>query len=201
MTLNHLQSSTATTNGDKQGKYLTSFQRKLLLHSLQDNLPEQYRLRIEIMLLADLGKTQTQICQALGCSAATARHWISIARSGQAHNWNNNPIGRPSTVDDQYLERLKELVSHNPREFGYPFQRWTSQWLSKHLARELGVQIGDRHIRRLLKDMGLSTRPKPSCPNEENNYSDSSTNTNIVIRDLSSASFASSSIFWAPFGF
>ncbi len=196
-----MQSSTATSFFDEQGKYLTSFQRKLLIHSLQENLPSQYRLRVEIMLLADLGKTQTQICQALGCSPATARHWISVARSGQAHNWNNNPIGRPSTVDDRFLERLKELVSQNPREFGYPFQRWTSQWLSKHLSKELGIHVGDRHIRRLLKDMGLSTRPKQECPNEENNHSDFSTNNNIVIRDLSSVSELESSISWAPFSF
>lgn len=43
-------------------KYLTSFQRKLLLGSLEKTLPESYRQRIEIMLLADEGKTQRSIC-------------------------------------------------------------------------------------------------------------------------------------------
>ena len=181
MSGNHLQSDTASTQ--KQGKYLTPFQRQLLQKSLQDNLPQQYRLRIEIMLLADQGKTQTQIFQTLGCSPGTARQWICIARSGQAHNWNHSPIGKPKTVNDEYLERLKQVVSHDPREFGYPFQRWTSQWLSKHLANELGVEVGDRHIRRLLQDMGLSTRPKSSSPKEATQTDTSS----IVIGDLSSA--------------
>jgi len=40
-----------------------------------------------------------------------------------------------------YLGRLKELVSHSPREYGYPFQRWTAQWLGKHLAKELGIKV------------------------------------------------------------
>ncbi|GAA6623669.1 transposase [Scytonema sp. NUACC26] len=182
MSSNHLQQDIASSN--EQGKYLTPFQRKLLQKSLQENLPQQYRLRIEIMLLADRGKTQTQICQALGCSVGTARHWICMAQSGQAHKWNNNPIGKPKIVNDQYLERLKEVVSHNPREFGYPFQRWTSQWLSKHLTKELGIEVGDRHIRRLLKDMGLSTRLKPSSPKEAINQTDTYS---IVIADLSSA--------------
>jgi transposase len=70
----------------------------------------------------------------------------------------NPPVGRPKTIDEQYLDRLKELVSRSPKQFGYPFERWTAQWLGKHLYRETGVAISDRHINRLLKQMGLSTR-------------------------------------------
>lgn len=70
----------------------------------------------------------------------------------------SNAVGRPRTVSDAYLERLKELVSHDPREFGYPFRRWTARWLNQHLSQETGVSVSDRHINRLLKQMGLSTR-------------------------------------------
>jgi ATP-binding cassette, subfamily B, bacterial HlyB/CyaB len=52
--------------------FLTPFQRKLLHKSLQEDLPESYRQRIQIMLLADEGKSQTQICKTLGCSPATS---------------------------------------------------------------------------------------------------------------------------------
>jgi transposase len=79
-----------------------------------------------------------------------------------AHKWKERKIGRPKTVNNQYLERLKDLVSHSPREYGYAFSNWTAQWLSKHLAKELGITISDRHINRLLKQMGLSTRAKNS---------------------------------------
>ena len=144
---------------DKAERYLTPLARKLLQKSLQSDLPEQYRQRIEIMLLADAGKSQAQICQALGCARGTARYWITLARSGEAHNWNAFPIGRPKIVNDQYLERLKELVLHSPRDYGYSFRRWTAQWLSKHLAKELGIEVSDRNVNLLLKKMGLSTRP------------------------------------------
>jgi hypothetical protein len=40
----------------EQGQYLTPFQRKLLLKSLQAELRPEYRRRIEIMLLADSGQ-------------------------------------------------------------------------------------------------------------------------------------------------
>lgn len=143
---------------DNQSQLLTPFQRKLLLKRLTTESRPAHRRRIEIILLADAGKSQTEICAELGCSQATARHWMTVAREGKAHAVDDCPVGHPQTVNDQYLDRLKELVSHSPREYGYSFKRWTAGWLSNHLADELGIEISDRHINRLLKKMGLSTR-------------------------------------------
>ncbi|MGF1478231.1 MAG: transposase [Cyanophyceae cyanobacterium] len=151
---------------------------------MQSQLRPEYRRRIEIMLLADRGLTQAQICDQLGCSQDTARHWMMMAQTGQAHHWQESPIGRPKTVNKQYLARLKELVSHSPRDYDYPFQNWTAQWLSKHLAKEFQVQISDRHINRLLKQMGLSTKPQPA----ENPESGPPQHSQIIIRNLSSSS-------------
>ncbi|OUL23069.1 transposase [Nostoc sp. RF31YmG] len=167
------------------GKLLTKFQRKMLQKNLQEDLPETYRQRIEIMLLADQGKTQTEICQILGCCPATVRHWMHIARAGMAHQWQDCPIGRPKVVNEQYLERLRELVSNSPRDYGYSFRRWTTNWLQKHLAKELGVEVSDRHFKRLLKQMGLSTIPKPSTVEDKANKKKQ--NAKILIADLKSA--------------
>ncbi len=145
-----------------ESKFLTPFQRKALLKNLQNNSQPEYRRRIEIMLLADMGKSQTHICEMIGCSQEMARYWIGVAEAGMAHNWNQRPLGRPKIVNHQYIERLKELVNCSPREYGYAFADWTAQWLSKHLAKELGIQISDRHVNRLLKQMGLSTKRKIS---------------------------------------
>lgn len=164
---------------------LTPFQKQFLLKNLYTDLPSSYRQRIEIMLLADEGKSQTEICRSLGCSAATVRYWTYIARSGMAHQWQDCPIGRPKVVNDEYLERLRELLKGSPRDYGYSFQRWTANWLSKHLAKELGIQVSDRHIKRLLKQMGLSTRPKSNTCVETTTEAKSG---KISIGDLKSAS-------------
>lgn len=150
------------TTEQRTEKYLSPFQLKFLQENLEHNLRPEYRRRIEIMLLADLGKSQSEICTAINCSQETARYWISMAKFGQAHQWNNVPIGRPKTVNAQYIERLQELVICSPHEFGYSFRRWTARWLSKHLAKEFRIEISDRHINRLLKQMGLSTGYKQS---------------------------------------
>jgi transposase len=163
-------------------KFLTPFQRQVLLKNLQADLQPEYHRRLEIMLLADMGKTQTQICQILGCSQEMARYWIAVAQAGLAHKWQERPIGRPKTVNEEYIERLRELVNHSPREYGYAFTNWTAQWLSKHLANEFGIEISDRHINRLLKQMGLSTKQKRSL----NNTSVATQDTGIKICDLQS---------------
>lgn len=177
----------------KQGKYLTPFQRKLLEKSLQTNLHPKYYCRIQIMLLADLGQTKAQISQALGCTQETARYWIGQAKAGQAHNWNDCPIGRPKVTNEQYLERLKELASNSPRDYGYSFERWTGQWLSKHLKQELGISVTARHVNRLLKQMGLSTRSKPVDNAVTNNNTERS---RLVLGELSSVSASVSYQMW-----
>ena len=118
------------------GKYLTVFQRKSLQKSGQQDLSDKQFQRIQIMLLADEGKTQAEVCEELGCCQATARHWMTMARTNLAHHWQSNPIGRPTLVDEEYLQRLKQLVTTSPqainvpnKDYQYPFKRWTAQKL------------------------------------------------------------------------
>jgi len=144
----------------RQGHFLTLSQREHLSESLQTELRPEYRLRVEIMLRADDGQSQTNICKALSCSQHTARHWIAMLRAGAFYKWKEQPIGRPKTIDEHYLKRLRELASRSPRDYGYPFQCWTSQWLSKHLAQELGVSVSDRCLRMLLKEIEPSAQIK-----------------------------------------
>lgn len=190
------------------GKYLTTFQRKLLHANLQPELTAKQRQRIQIMLLADEGKTQAQICQELGCCQATARHWITMARNNLAHHWKSNPIGRPTVVDEEYIQRLKQLVTKNPQEvniphkdYQYPFKRWTAQKLSQHLYAELGVKVTPQHLNRLLKQMGLSTRPKLNSAKKGEQSKDKEqdrvrSSKCIQISDLDSVSIIEASAIW-----
>ena len=181
---------------ENQGKYLTPFQRKLLEKNLQaKNLRPEYQRRIEIMLLADEGLGKVQISKTLKCTQETARYWSGQAKAGQAHNWQDCPRGRPKTISAEYLTHLKELASNSPRDYGYSFERWTGQWLSKHLHKELGIELSSRHINRLLKQMGLSTRAKSVNRNsfaQDNNPESSG----IALRELSSVSASASTQEW-----
>ena len=169
---------------NKSGKYLTDFQRKLLEKNLHKSRYSKYHHRIRIMLLADMGYNKTQISENLGCTKETARYWIAQARSGQAHNWQECPLGRPKTVNTSYLDRLKELASNSPRDYGYAFERWTGHWLSKHLKQELEIEVSPRHVNRLLKQMGMSARAKSA---NRSASLDSMEKSNLRLQELSSA--------------
>lgn len=143
------------------GRYLTNFQKKALMKAMQSDIDLEYKKRIQIILMADMGKTQAQICRLVGCSREMARYWANLTKAGLAHKWNEPLAGRPRTANEKYLLRLQELVGRSPRDYGYGFSSWTAQWLSKHLAQEFGFTFSDRHIHRLLKQMGLSTKQKP----------------------------------------
>lgn len=133
---------------------------KHLNPSLLKDLRPEYRRRLEIVLRTNMGQSQSEICAAVGCSEDTARYWMAMAETGQAYEMLDRPFGRPKRVNVEYLQRLQELVNANPQKYGYSFKYWTAHWLGKHLSKELGIEVSDRHINRLLKQMGLSTRPK-----------------------------------------
>lgn len=179
---------------ENQGHCLTPFQRKLLLNQItQTDLRPEYYRRIKIMLMADLGQSQTQICADLKCSKQTARYWMNIAQKGLAHCWHECPMGPPKVVNDEYRNRLKALVSHDPREYGYSFRRWSAKYLAKHLEKELGIKLSDRHVSRLLKEMGFSTQQKCSSTQQVTD-SQSTQDARIIIRDLPSSILAPSSM-------
>ena len=89
--------------------YLSEFQRRILQKNLEETQIEPYRQRILIMLLADEGKSQKEIAQSLNCSAATVRHWTTMARMGLAHQWQEVPVGRPKRINHEYFNTLANL--------------------------------------------------------------------------------------------
>ena len=99
------------------GKYLSSSERQQLLEILTEpNISDVDRKRIQIILFADEGKSQAEIRKLLDCTAATASKWILIAESGKIDRWQKYRRGRPSKVDQPYLDRLKELITKSPRD-------------------------------------------------------------------------------------
>lgn len=155
---NFTQDKSSNYQYPEKGSFLTLSQRQHLNDSLEMELRTEYQQRIKIMLLADAGLSQAKICSELNCAQETARFWIFMAKSGQTQSWKSIPIGRPKIISDDHLDRLRELVCHSPREYGYPFQKWTARWLNTHLRNEYDVQVSDRHINRLLKQIGFSTK-------------------------------------------
>ncbi|GAB4539886.1 MAG: hypothetical protein Tsb0014_30720 [Pleurocapsa sp.] len=182
----------------KQAQDLADILAEILPDKLPKNLEHKHRRRLEIILRTHLGQSQAEICAALGCSKDMARYWMAIAKQPTVDCWQDSHVGRPKRVNEQYMQRLKELVTSSPKDHGYAFQRWTAKYLSQHLAKELGIKISDRHINRLLKQMGLSTRKSPQSPSEVDSTATDNKKWGITIKDLNPASFSQSddSLWW-----
>ncbi|MFM2313518.1 MAG: hypothetical protein RLZZ04_2794 [Cyanobacteriota bacterium] len=163
---------------------LTSILAEILPENLFKNLDHRHHRRLEIILRSHLGQSQVEICSALGCSKDMARYWMAIAKRPASDSWQDTSIGRPKMVNDKYLQRLQELVTSSPKEHGYAFKRWTAKCLSQHLSAELGIQISDRHVNRLLKQMGLSTKNSPDQTKSDESSSTKSASGRISIQDL-----------------
>ncbi|MGF1600581.1 MAG: transposase [Thermosynechococcaceae cyanobacterium] len=145
------------------------------------HLRPEHRLRLEIMLRADRGESQKTICAALGCAPGTARFWMKMMQLGEIDAWASAPIGRPQKVSPEYLARLRKLVCHSPKTYGYAAKQWTALYLRQQLIKELGIDVSDRHINRLLNEMHISSpyRHKSSRSAQGKNRSSS-----ITIQDL-----------------
>jgi transposase len=170
-----------------QDQDLASVLVDMLPESLPKSLDDRQLRRIEIILRSHLGQSQVEICSALGCSRETARYWMAIAKKPQSDSWVDTSVGRPKRVNDEYLLRLKELVTSSPKDHGYAFKCWTARCLSQHLNSELGIEISDRHVNRLLKQMGLSTRNPLKSERENKSLASNSKSGGIKIQDLNPA--------------
>jgi len=110
--------------------------------------------RIEIAPASRRRNAESTNCQSLEVFSRDCAYWITLARAGQAHNWDAFRL-----VDRMLMTNIwsgcEELVSHSPRDYGYPFQRWTARW---HLAKIPALRSAIAAV--LLKEMGLSTRRK-----------------------------------------
>lgn len=90
---------------------------------------------------------------------------------GMSSDCGKRSVGRPTVINEKYINCLYELLESSPRNCGYTFDRWTVYWLNKHLSKESGIFVSDRHLKRLLKDLGWSTLSKPnrsSLPHKNN---------------------------------
>jgi transposase len=177
---------------------LTSILAEILPENLFKNLDNRQCRRLEIILRSHLGQSQVEICSALGCSKDTARYWMAIAKKPSSDSWQDACVGRPKMVNDEYLQRLQELVTSSPKEHGYAFKRWTARCLSQHLSNELGIQISDRHVNRLLKQMGLSTRNSQPPARVKESSSSKAKPGRIKIQDLNPSAYSqfNDSLWW-----
>lgn len=133
-------------------------------------------LRIQAMILS-LGKHgPTDIARLLRVPRSCVHEWINA--------WNEYRMlglleghrsGRRPRLTEENKERLFDIVDSGPVAYGLQTGVWTSPIIAKVIAEEFDINYHPGHVRRLLKNIGLSvqrptTRLAAADPKKQNKW-------------------------------
>ena len=117
--------------------------------------------RCQILLASDRGENAYRIARLLGCNPQTARNAIHQFNEEGLERVLQQGSRRPHTVhaafDSERAERLRDLLHHDPREFGKPTSLWTLD-LAAEVSFEEGLteeRVSGETIRATLARMGV----------------------------------------------
>jgi transposase len=118
--------------------------------------------RCQILLASSRGQHARLIAANLGCDDQTVRNAIHAFNSGgRAALQPGSTVAhhRPHAVfDAERRERLRDLLHHSPRTFGYPTSVWTLPLVAQ-VAYAQGItprQVSGEAMRLALKQLGVS---------------------------------------------
>jgi transposase len=115
-------------------------------------LPPRMRERLEMVKVAALGRSLSEITAWSGRSWPTVRSWLRRFCEGGAARLADAPrSGRPARADWAYRQAAEAALAASPRAVGLAFDVWTSRRLSAYLERETGVRIAPGWLRALLQ--------------------------------------------------
>lgn len=116
------------------------------------------RERILIILLRNEGKTYDEISGILGCCKRQVWYWCNYGNPKDIESLRDKrKKGNNKKATEEYIEKLTEVVTKEPDEFGYEFGRWTVARLVTHMEKETGILLGNTQLRNILKKRNLST--------------------------------------------
>jgi transposase len=133
-------------------RFLTVNQKGALLKALKDNDCSNFIQRILMLLLRNEGKTYQEIADFLGCSYRTVAYWCVHGDPEDIESLRDKRTkGNYRKVTEEYMQLLMETITHEPRELGYQFARWSGDRLAEHLAQSTGIALSGSQIRNILR--------------------------------------------------
>jgi len=148
---------------------LEAQERTRIEEALKKARDPRYRDRLRAVLWSGEQLSISQIAHLLGKHPTTVLRWLrDYLRFGAAGLTVGKSPGRPRLVGGDGEACLREALSHNPRELGYRFTRWTLATLAEHLYRELHIRITPSGLSRTLHRLAYSyKRPKLSLKHRQ----------------------------------
>jgi transposase len=107
--------------------------------------------------LKQQGWKQKDIVRALGVSEGADSQWFKrVEREGAAGLASHPPPGPPPKLSEDQRQQIPQLLAQGAEAHGFRGDVWTSKRIRDVLARQYGVRYHKDHVRKLLREMGLS---------------------------------------------
>jgi transposase len=128
-----------------------------LKKSAQEDSAYRVAIRLHSVILNLEGRTPSDISDVLKVNRTNVPAWIRA--------WNQYGIeglleghrcGRPSGLNPNDKEKLLDIVESGPVAYGFDTGVWTSIIISKVIQNEFNLEYHPGHVRKLLKQVGLS---------------------------------------------
>jgi transposase len=136
-----------------------SLTREILLRKADETPGAWIGIRIAGLLLILSGWKSTQVAELFGLTRWAVVKWIRNANSeGVEMVTDRARSGRPSLFDEDMLNKLDEVLSKSPQNFGISRAKWDGVVFVEYLKKAYHVEIHVRHAQRLMKKLGYSLR-------------------------------------------
>ena len=123
---------------------------------------KEERRRLRGIDLLDQGWTQVKTARELRVTPAAVCQWARIRKLDGKKALKAKPHpGHTPKLTDRQLARLERMLQKEPRQHGYPAERWTLQQVAELVDHRFGVTYDPSGIWHVLKRLGWSCR-KPA---------------------------------------
>ena len=114
-------------------------------------------LRIIAIIAVAGGDSITKVAELIQTSNETVRNWINaFLWSGIDSLSPNTSPGRPKTLTDSEVKKLKKMLEKRPEDFDLRGGCWDAKKIRTLLLRCFGKKLSTKYIPELLRKIGLS---------------------------------------------
>jgi transposase len=144
------------------------------LDEVEEKVPTQ---RVLAAIGRKLGSSTKELAELHDVSGDTIRNWLNRFKQQPIEQapYDDARSGRPPKLSDEEKEEFIADLHESPEEFGYDRQVWFPLLAYHHLKDKFDVEYSLVHIRRMMREAGLSwrtARPRhyDADPEEEAEY-------------------------------
>jgi transposase len=131
---------------------LSADERTALEHDYRYGSSRQLRQSCHIVLSAYECPSQQAVARVVRCSRATVNRTLQRYRSGGRLALPRRPASKPARarITPAWRALLAQAMVSGPRACGVPRPTWTAPLLADSLAKQTGIQVSERTVRREL---------------------------------------------------